>query len=366
MKEEDKNKFQGETINEVKEIQEEIPNKKNIKSYFYKNKKIIYVIGLTLIVLIAIGGINLKSGCIGSICGLTGNVIAQDNSKIVAEFNGGKITSDELDNAYNLFFFFRGLPETYKSLMPKANFLNQTISEELLYLQAKKDYEISNTQVENSLKDSLTKTGASLSDLKKQLENSTIEYKNVLDFYKKQLVITNFLNGTLFKNIEISEKDAQNYYNQNKEQFKIPEEIRASHILVDSSEKASEIIKKLDTGEDFAKLARENSIGPSNISGGDLGFFSKGKMVPEFEDAAFNLKNIGDYTETPVKTQFGYHIIKLTDRKEAKNLSFEESKKNIKDQLLSEKQNKLLKEYLSGLEEKADIKIYQENINEEN
>ncbi len=87
--------------------------------------------------------------------------------------------------------------------------------------------------------------------------------------------------------------------------------IRASHILVDKHSKALEIISKIREGEDFAKMARDYSSCPSKKKGGDLGFFTKGNMVPEFEQAAFSL-NPGQMTNEPVKTKFGYHIIKRT------------------------------------------------------
>ena len=87
--------------------------------------------------------------------------------------------------------------------------------------------------------------------------------------------------------------------------------VRASHILVDKHNKALEIISKIKEGEDFAKMAKLHSSCPSKKKGGDLGFFTKGSMVPEFEQAAFNL-NPGQMTNEPVKTKFGYHIIKRT------------------------------------------------------
>lgn len=93
-----------------------------------------------------------------------------------------------------------------------------------------------------------------------------------------------------------------------------PEEIRASHILVNSSEEAEEIIRLLEQGEDFEKMARERSIGPTGPAGGDLGWFSRGTMVPEFENAAFSMET-GEFSAEPVKTQFGYHIIKVTGKK---------------------------------------------------
>jgi len=90
-----------------------------------------------------------------------------------------------------------------------------------------------------------------------------------------------------------------------------PGQVRASHILVDKHSQALALISKIREGEDFAKVARDYSTCPSKKKGGDLGFFGKGQMVPEFEKAAFNL-SVGAMTTDPVKTKFGYHIIKRT------------------------------------------------------
>lgn len=90
-------------------------------------------------------------------------------------------------------------------------------------------------------------------------------------------------------------------------------EVRASHILVPTEKLANKIMKKINAGKDFARLAKKYSECPSCEKGGDLGFFSRGKMIPEFENAAFNME-IGQVS-TPVKTQFGYHLIKVTAKR---------------------------------------------------
>ncbi|MBX3531580.1 MAG: peptidylprolyl isomerase [Rhizobiaceae bacterium] len=113
-------------------------------------------------------------------------------------------------------------------------------------------------------------------------------------------------------------------------------EVRASHILVDSEEKAKEIIAKLDAGGDFAELAKENSSDGSAAGGGDLGFFGPGRMVPEFEQAAFALE-VGQYTKEPVKSQFGWHIILVTDKRPETPPAFEQVAQQIRSILLREK-----------------------------
>lgn len=113
------------------------------------------------------------------------------------------------------------------------------------------------------------------------------------------------------------------------------EQIQASHILLEKEEDAQAVIQELKKGGDFADLAREKSTGPSASKGGDLGFFSQGQMVPAFEEVAFKMKK-GEFTETPVKTQFGWHIIRVVDRKKIDVPSFEEMEPTLRNQLSQE------------------------------
>jgi peptidyl-prolyl cis-trans isomerase C len=113
-------------------------------------------------------------------------------------------------------------------------------------------------------------------------------------------------------------------------------EVRASHILVDTEEKAKEIIAQLDGGGDFAELAKANSSDGSAQGGGDLGYFGPGRMVPEFEQAAFALE-VGQYTKEPVKSQFGWHIIIVTDKRPQQPPAFEQVQQQIRSLLLREK-----------------------------
>ena len=127
------------------------------------------------------------------------------------------------------------------------------------------------------------------------------------------------------------------------------EEVNAAHILVPTEDKAKEIIKKLDAGADFATLAKENSTDPSaKGNAGDLGFFKKGDMLPEFSNAAFALKP-GEITQTPVKTRFGYHVIKLIARKTAEPPKLEDVQAQIRQSLIQEGVAKALTEAKQGL-----------------
>ena len=129
-------------------------------------------------------------------------------------------------------------------------------------------------------------------------------------------------------------------------------EIRARHILVKTKSEATKIISLLRNGADFIKLAKENSIGPSGKNGGDLGFFGKGQMVPPFSKAAFDLEK-GQFTAEPVKTQFGFHIIKLMDRRIAGRDNYDQALSKIRNKLL----DKIFDKSISVLRSKAKIEL---------
>ena len=121
------------------------------------------------------------------------------------------------------------------------------------------------------------------------------------------------------------------------------EEIKASHILVKTEEEAKAIVAELDSGKDFAELAKEKSTGPSGDKGGDLGFFGAGQMVPEFEKAAFALKD-GEYTKEPVQTQFGWHVIKRMESRTAEPPAFDLVKDQVRQLVLREKYVKIVED----------------------
>ncbi|MEE8504953.1 MAG: peptidylprolyl isomerase [Kiloniellales bacterium] len=148
----------------------------------------------------------------------------------------------------------------------------------------------------------------------------------------------------------VTEDAMQERYEKLVAETKDKEEISARHILVETEGEASEIIADLKKGEDFAELAKKRSTGPSASAGGDLGFFSADRMDPEFAKAAFAL-DTGQFTETPVKTQFGWHVIKVEDRRAATPPTVEEVTETLRTDLTRE----IGTAYIRGLREKADV-----------
>jgi peptidyl-prolyl cis-trans isomerase C len=148
----------------------------------------------------------------------------------------------------------------------------------------------------------------------------------------------------------VSEADAKKIYDEKVATMQPEEEVHARHILVATEAEAEEIEKRLKNGEDFAKLANEVSQ-DTNANGGDLGFFTRGQMLKPFEDAAFALK-VGEISK-PVKTQFGWHIIKVEERRKQPPPTFDEVKDAITAQLVQQK----AQEVVTGLRDSAKIEI---------
>ncbi|CAG0910981.1 unnamed protein product [Cyprideis torosa] len=140
------------------------------------------------------------------------------------------------------------------------------------------------------------------------------------------------------KNIveKISDEEVKARYDKEVAAMTPEKQVRARHILVKSEEEAKAIIEELDGGADFIELAKEKSTGPSGPNGGDLDYFGKGQMVPEFEAAAFALEN-GQYTKEPIKTQFGFHVIKKEDERDEPLPTFEEAKDQVRQIVMREK-----------------------------
>ena len=186
------------------------------------------------------------------------------------------------------------------------------------------------------------------------------EYKKLEERMKKELAIQVWQKKVV-DGIKISEKTLKDYYKNNKEEFNEKEAVHARHILVKEEADAKAIINELKplSGQKlqakFEALAKEKSTGPSGPKGGDLGFFAKGQMVPAFNDKVFSMK-VGTITMAPVKTQFGYHIIYLEEKKNAATKTFKEVKPFIEQRLKMEKFKSVMQEKMKALEKKAVIK----------
>lgn len=228
------------------------------------------------------------------------------NDSVMVETNAGSITQEE---------FYKELKKDYGDVGLKELVVSKVLSNK---------YEITNEEIEERINEMKEQYGAQFDMLLQQNGiKDEVQLKDTLKFLLLQ-------EKAAKANINVTEEEIKERYNELK--IKKPE-IKASHILVKEKEIAEEVKEKLNNGADFAELAKEYSIDGTASQGGDLGYFGEGAMVPEFEKAAYSLE-VGGISE-PVKTEFGWQIIKLIDKKEIK--SFEEMKKEINETLLDEK-----------------------------
>ena len=182
------------------------------------------------------------------------------------------------------------------------------------------------------------------------------EFKTQLKRVKEEILVQ-YMYSKVMKEAKVEEKELEDYYNANKANFTEGESVRAKHILVATEEEASKVKKEIEEGLSFEDAAKKYSTCPSNAAGGDLGFFHAGKMVPEFEEAAFAAE-IGEVTD-PVKTQFGFHLVKVEEKRPAVEKSFEEVKEIIRKNLLTDRQRYKIGAKAEELRKAYGVKINQ-------
>ena len=186
-----------------------------------------------------------------------------------------------------------------------------------------------------------------LMDAKKNLYEHDAEFKAELEKLKNEL-LANFYVDKVLRDVKVPEADAKKYFDEHQDEFQGEESVSARHILVESEEKAKDILAKIEKGEmTFEDAAKAFSSCPSSQQGGDLGEFGRGQMVPEFDTACFEME-VGE-VRGPVQTQFGFHLIKLEKKNEAKPLTFEEVKAHLQEKLLSEAQQKAYQSKMNQL-----------------
>ena len=179
------------------------------------------------------------------------------------------------------------------------------------------------------------------------------DVRDLIQTAQKKIVIAKLIENEIDKKLTLKPEDVTQYYEFHKEEFMTPLLFRASHILVKTEEEVNAVKAQLDAGGNFEELARRKSIDATAVRGGDLGTFQKGQFVPEFEEAVLAMHK-GE-VRGPVKTQFGYHLIQLTDRSEPRLRDFQSVRNLVEQKLIGERRSKAFKEYIEKL--KGNIKI---------
>ena len=284
----------------------------------------------------------------------------------VAHVNGATIDAVELRRAEKVLLRGQTVPAEQQGALDKQA-VEQLISAELLYQAASKlEVKDLDKQIDAKLAQGRSRFKGE-QEFKKAIKDLEMDEKDLREYTRRDLLISQFVESTFVPKAVVSEADVRAFYDKNPDKFHRDETVKASHILigVDSKasaedknkarEKAEKLRKELAGGADFAQLAKDNSTCPSSKQGGDLGFFGKGQMVPPFEKAAFALKP-GE-TSDVVETQFGYHIIKLTEKKPAETTDFKEVKAKIEDYLKGQKINEAIQAYIADARKTAKIEV---------
>lgn len=222
-------------------------------------------------------------------------------------------------------------PEQYREQLKlkenKEKILNQMVEEQLLMQAA-------------------TQEGIDRRDeINKQIEQS-----------KKEIILNTLINEKINTQVTVTEEEVKAFFKQNESQFNEVESRRVQHILVNDEAKALDLQKRAKKGEDFAALAKQYSLDPTGQNGGDLGWFQRGQLVKEFENAAYALKTRGEISGV-VRTQFGYHVLRLVDARIRPKLSYDQVKQPLQNQLLANKRQAKSQEYLKTLKEQFKVKV---------
>lgn len=303
---------------------------------------------------------------------LPGISFAETIDRIVAKVNGTIITLSELETV--VYSTVKGDKKSKSKLKrifnkEKKKVLNKMIESKLQLQYAK----------QNKIEATRDDTDKAIDDIKKnnnfsdEMLNMMLEREGVtIDKYraslKKQITLSKVLNYQINSRIKINEREVDKYYRKNKRKFLKPEEIRVYHIifiiknkedkaeLAKQKNKALQVLKLAKKGDDFEELAKTYSEGPSKDSGGDLGWVKKGSMIHAFEKVAFSLKK--GAISNLVKTGYGYHIIKVEDRKEAKRSRLDEVRDEINNILFKKKYNNKYNKWIAELKKNAFIEIF--------
>lgn len=254
---------------------------------------------------------------LGLAAGLSAAPALAADDKVAAEVNGTKLTQSAVAA------YARSLPPQMAAQAPYGAVLDMVVNNHLIYEQAKKDGVDKDPEVKQALK---------------QVE--------------QQLMVKAWMNKKL--KAAVTDEAIKRAYDAYVANFKPVEEVRARHILTETEDQAKAVIAELKKGADFAETAKARSKDPSaQQNGGDLGYFTKDEMVAQFADAAFAMKP-GQLSDAPIKSQFGYHVIKLEDRRMAAAPTFEQARPILREQVAEETAQKMV----ADIREKAKVKLY--------
>jgi peptidyl-prolyl cis-trans isomerase C len=290
----------------------------------------------------------------------------------VAVVNGITISKDTYDR--ELDFFVRRaapggqqIPDVQMAQM-KNEVLESLIDRELLFQESKKQgIQVKSEAVSNQFQ-KIQQRYPNKEEFKKLLSNMGLTESDVQAQIERGMAIQELIDKEVTEKIKVSDEETKSFYDKNPQLFQQPEQVKASHILIKvqtdapddqkaaARKKIEAVQQKVQKGEDFATLAKTYSEGPSGPKGGDLGYFRRGQMVKPFEEAAFSLKP--NETSEIVETQFGYHLIKVNDKKPAQKMTYAGVKDRLNDSLKKQKTDSEANAYIETLRKDAKIEKF--------
>lgn len=282
------------------------------------------------------------------------------SKKVAAVVNGKNIYMEDVDKQLEGIKgqhgdVFKGAEGKKKEKEFKLKIVDNLISEELIIEEAvKQKIEVSDAEYAVKLAE-IKKTFPSEEKFNETLKKEGLTEKSLEEIMKKQILIQK-VSDKITGSIKISENETKDYYDKNLDLFKEPEQVKARHILVKTEKEANDILSKLKAGSNFEELAKQYSTDKANKDqGGDLGWIGKGQMVPEFENVAFSLEK--GKTSDSVKTQYGFHIIRIDDKKAAEQKSFDAVKVQIVQTMKTQKQREKFQSWVEDVKKKSKIEI---------
>ncbi|MCK4647999.1 peptidyl-prolyl cis-trans isomerase [bacterium] len=271
-----------------------------------------------------------------------GHSQAEIVERVVARVNDEIITLTELEKTY------RELKSAFLGearLPSRGELLERMIENRLLLQEAKREgIKVSQGEVQENI-ERVKSTFLSEKAFKMALEREGIKIEDLEKRYREELVIKKLIDKEVKPEIEVSKKEIRNYYEKNKKRFREEERVKIRHILFEDYSQAEKALKRIKSGTNFEEVAK----------GGYLGSFKRGQLDRKIEEVAFNLKE-GEISSI-VKTESGYHIVKLEKKEEARLKKLSEVKEVIRNILSSQKMEKKIKEYLKKLKAKQEIEI---------
>ena len=300
------------------------------------------------------------------------HAVAQTPEGQVASVNDQVLTRQDLDREMKLVSYRlarQGRPVDDQQLKRYEGSIRETLIKRSLLLQqaTAMDVKVKESLVAKALAEFKAAFKAEAA-YESNLKEMGFTEKMLEDQIRDGLTIKALIDSEVIQKVSLSDKQIRAYYDDNPEMFQRPEQVKASHILIavpagaDAQKKAEALAAiqalkaRIDNGENFATLAMEHSACPSKAKGGDLGFFGREQMVAPFSEAAFALQP-GQVSDV-VETRFGYHLIRVTEKREAQTMAFNDVKEAIATRLRQEQENKKIDAYLQELKEHADIKRF--------